>query len=191
VPFELAALPFAKDALEPHMSAETLGFHHDKHHAKYVNTLNELLSKSGEEPESLEALICESEGKVFNNAAQAYNHEFFWNCLSPQGGGEPPEALAKALTDSFGSVDKFREAFTTAAATHFGSGWAWLVRTKAGKLEVTSTHDADCPLRAGSTPLLTCDVWEHAYYVDYRNDRGAYVEAFWKMVDWKKVAARL
>lgn len=189
--FELPNLPFAPDALEPHMSAETFSYHHDKHHAKYVATLNSLLDASGEDPQSLEQLIRESDGGVFKNAAQAWNHAFFWNCMSPEGGGEPPKALADALTASFGSVDGFRDAFKKEALGHFGSGWAWLVKGEDGKLAITSTHDADCPVRTGATPLLTCDVWEHAYYIDHRNDRGAFLDAFWKIVDWKAVAERL
>ncbi len=189
--FELPTLPFSPDALAPHMSAETLSFHHGKHHAKYVNTLNDLLEKAGNTTTDLDQLVRESEGGLFNNAAQHWNHSFFWNCVSPDGGGDPPAKVADALTKAFGSVDAFRDAFTKEAMTHFGSGWAWLVKNADGGLEIVSTHDAGNPLRDGKTPLLTCDVWEHAYYIDHRNDRGAFLKGFWALVNWDTVAARL
>jgi Fe-Mn family superoxide dismutase len=191
VRFELPPLPFDYDALEPYMSAETFRFHHDKHHAKYVQTLNDLLLKSGGGADSLEQLIRDSEGPVLRNAEQAWNHEFFFNGLTPGGGGEPPQSIADALVECFGDVKTFRDDFTKAALGHFGSGWAWLVQTQGGRLEVITTHDEANPMRTQCMPLLTCDVWEHAYYIDYRNDRSAYLAAFWEVVNWNVVAERL
>ncbi len=182
--YELPELPYAKDALSPHISAETLDYHHGKHHAAYTNKLNAMLPGSGFEEASLDDIIKKAEGGLFNQAAQYFNHSFYWKCLSPNGGGAPTGAIADAINESFGSFDGFKEAFTQAAAGHFGSGWAWLVRNADGKLEVTSTHDAGCPIRDGAKPILTCDVWEHAYYIDYRNARPKYIEAFWNLVNW-------
>jgi Fe-Mn family superoxide dismutase len=189
--FALPELPYARDALAPHISAETIEFHYGKHHQTYVDNLNRLTKDTEYAESSLEDIIRSAEGGVFNNAAQVWNHSFYWNCLSPQGGGEPGGALADALKATFGSFDAFRERFTQTAVTTFGSGWAWLVRNADGALAVESTGNAGNPLTAGSTPLLTCDVWEHAYYIDYRNARPAYVEAFWKLVNWEFVASRL
>jgi len=189
--FELPPLPYARDALAPHISTETLDYHYGKHHQTYVDNLNRLTAGTEYEGKTLEDVIRTAQGGVFNNAAQVWNHSFYWNCLSPTGGGEPAGALAEALAGAFGSIAEFRDKFTQAAATTFGSGWAWLVRNADGSLAVESTSNADNPLTAGKTPLLTCDVWEHAYYIDYRNARPAHLEAFWNLVDWEAVASRL
>ncbi len=181
---ELPQLPFAMDSLAPHISKETLEYHHGKHHNAYVDKLNAALPGSGFENSSLEDIIKKSSGGIFNNAAQIWNHTFYWNSLSPDGGGAPTGAIADAIDNAFGSFDKFKETFTNAAATHFGSGWAWLVKDSDGNLDIVTTHDAGCPLTDGKTPILTCDVWEHAYYVDYRNARPKYIEAFWNLVNW-------
>lgn len=185
--FELPNLPYPKDALAPHMSAETLDFHHGKHHKTYVDNLNKLAAGTEFEKMSLEDIIRKSSGPIFNNAAQVWNHTFFWNCLTPQGGGEPTGELAEALKRDFGSFDKFKEQFTDASVKHFASGWGWLFKTKDGKLAVGSTTNAQNPLTEGHTPLLTCDVWEHAYYIDYRNRRPDFLGAFWSLVNWKFV----
>jgi len=183
--FTLPALPYSKDALSPHISAETLGYHYGKHHAAYVNKLNELSQGTPFAELPLEELVqrIDEAPALFNTACQHYNHSFYWNCLTPNE-TQPSDALAHAIDATFGSFDAFKATFTKAAAGHFGSGWAWLVKNAQGELEVVGTHDADTPLAHGSTPLLTCDVWEHAYYVDYRNARGSYIEAFWKLVNW-------
>ncbi|MDA8225404.1 MAG: superoxide dismutase [Fe] [Betaproteobacteria bacterium] len=186
---ELPALPYAKDALQPHISAETLEYHHGKHHQAYVTNLNNLIKGSEFEAMSLEDIILKSSGGVFNNAAQVWNHTFYWNCLSPNGGGAPQGALAAAINAKWGSFDAFKEAFSKAAVGTFGSGWAWLVKNAAGELEIVSTSNAATPMTAGQKALLTCDVWEHAYYVDYRNARPKYVEAFWNLVNWTFVSA--
>ncbi len=182
---ELPQLPFAMDALAPHISKETLEYHYGKHHKAYVDKLNAALPDSGFENDSLEDIVKKASGGVFNNAAQIWNHSFYWNSLSPDGGGAPSGAIADAINSAFGTFDKFKETFTQAAATHFGSGWAWLVKDSDGNLDIVTTHDAGCPLTDGKTPLLTCDVWEHAYYVDYRNARPKYIEAFWNLVNWE------
>lgn len=182
--FELPALPYAKDALVPHISAETLEFHHGKHHQTYVTNLNNLVAETEFEGLSLEEIIVKSSGGIFNNAAQVWNHTFYWNCLAPHAGGEPTGALADAINTAFGSFSKFKEEFTKCAVTTFGSGWAWLVKNADGSLMLVSTSNAGCPLTVGQTPILTCDVWEHAYYVDFRNARPAYLEAFWALVNW-------
>ncbi len=183
--FELPALPFESNALEPHISAETLSFHHGKHHATYVTNLNNLVPGTEFEGKSLEEIITSAPaGGVFNNAAQIWNHTFYWNSLSPNGGGEPGGALADAINKAFGSFDEFKAKFSTSAATNFGSGWTWLVKNADGSVEIVNTSNAGCPLTDGKTPLLTCDVWEHAYYVDYRNARPKYVEAFWNLANW-------
>ncbi|AKQ65151.1 Superoxide dismutase [Myxococcus hansupus] len=191
MPFTLPELPYKKDALQPHMSAETLEFHHDKHHAAYVNNLNKLLDGKAEANKSLEEIILSSDGGVFNNAAQVWNHTFFWNCMKPAGGGKPTGELAAAIDRDFGSFDKFKEEFSTAAATQFGSGWAWLV-LEGGKLKVTKTGNADLPMKHGQKALLTIDVWEHAYYIDYRNLRPKFIETFLThLVNWDFVAQNL
>ncbi len=187
--FELPALPYAMDALEPHLSKETLEFHYGKHHAAYVNNLNKLVPGSRFEHASLETIVKEAEGGIFNNGAQVWNHSFYWNCLSPEGGGEPEGKIKEAIDREFGSFGQFKEQFTQAAATLFGSGWAWLVCDRAGKLSIVQESNAGNPLRKGLTPLLTCDVWEHAYYIDQRNKRPDYIASFWKVVNWKAVEA--
>jgi len=185
---ELPPLPYAIDALAPHISAETLEFHHGKHHKTYVDNLNKLIPGTEFENMSLEDIVRKSSGGIFNNAAQIWNHTFYWNCLAPQGGGTPSGALASAIDKAFGSFDGFKEKFSQTAITTFGSGWGWLVKNAAGGLELVSTSNAGCPLTAGQTPVLTCDVWEHAYYIDYRNARPKYVESFWNLVNWDFVA---
>ena len=186
--FELPSLPYAKNALAPHISEETLEFHYGKHHKTYVDNLNNLVPGTEFEGQSLEAIIKVSSGGIFNNAAQVWNHTFYWHCLSPNGGGEPTGELADAINETFGSFDIFKEEFTKTSVTTFGSGWGWLVKTSDGKLELASTTGAGNPMTEGKTPLLTCDVWEHAYYVDYRNARPAYLKAFWELVNWEYVA---
>ena len=186
--YDLPALPYAKDALAPHISEETLEFHYGKHHQTYVTNLNNLVPGTEFEGLSLEDIIVKSSGGIFNNAAQIWNHTFYWNSLSPNGGGEPTGALEEAINDAYGSFAAFKEAFTKCAVTTFGSGWAWLVKNADGSLELVSTSNAGCPLTSGQTPLLTCDVWEHAYYIDYRNARPKYLEAFWAMVNWNFAA---
>jgi superoxide dismutase, Fe-Mn family len=190
--FKLPPLPYDVGALAPHMSAEQLALHHDKHHGKYVATLNELVSGTEWENRALEQIVREAKpGPLLNNAAQHWNHSFFWKCLSPKGGGDPSGKLADELRRGFGDVDTFRKKFAEAALAIFGSGWAWFVREPSGKLSVRTTANADDPLPHGWTPVLTCDMWEHAFYVDYRNEKTKYVDAFWKVVNWEFVAANL
>jgi len=189
--YELPELPYAKDALEPHISKETIEYHYGKHHAGYVKNLNGLVPGTEFETSGLETIIKKADGGIFNNGAQVWNHTFYWNCMSPDGGGEPTGALMNALKRDFGSFDAFKEQFSKAAATLFGSGWAWLVKTPAGKLEIVQESNAGNPLRNGLEPIMTCDVWEHAYYIDKRNLRPAYIEDFWKVVDWNTIANRL
>ena len=194
--FELPPLPYAKTALEPHMSAQTLDFHHGKHHQAYVTNLNNLVKDTPLAGQSLEQIIQatakdESKAGLFNNAAQVWNHSFFWNCMKPNGGGAPTGALAQKINAAFGSFDKFKEQFKQAAATQFGSGWAWLV-SDGGQLKVTKTPNAVNPMAQGQTALLTCDVWEHAYYLDYQNRRPDFVQTFLdKLVNWDFVAKNL
>ena len=186
--FELPDLPFAKDALAPHMSSKTLEYHHGKHHNAYVNNLNKLIEGSDWENRSLEEIILEAQGGTFNNGAQHYNHSFFWKCLKPGGGGKPQGDLLAAIEKDFESFDRFAEAFSKTCATHFGSGWGWLVMNN-GKLELMSTANADTPIKHGVTPLLTIDVWEHAYYIDYRNARPKFIETVMNhLVNWDFVA---
>jgi len=186
----LPELPYAKTALAPHMSAETLEFHHDKHHKKYVDTANQLIAGTEFEKMEVEEIIRRSSGKIFNNVAQAWNHSFFWNCLTPDRKA-PGAKLAEALKKSFGSVDEFKSSFGKTAADTFGSGWAWLVQDADGALKIISTSNADTPVRTGQKALLTCDVWEHAYYIDYRNERPKYLEHFWEIVNWDFVGKNL
>ncbi|NOZ08679.1 MAG: superoxide dismutase [Fe] [FCB group bacterium] len=188
---KLPELPYAKDALEPHISSETLEYHYGKHHQAYVNNLNNLIPGTEYADLDLEEIIKRASGGLFNNAAQVWNHSFYWNCLSPAGGGEPVGELADKISATFGSFAEFRAQFSKKALTTFGSGWAWLVKNADGSLEITSTSNAGSPLTEGKTPLLTCDVWEHAYYVDYRNARAKYIEAFWNLVNWEFVAENL
>jgi len=184
---KLPTLPYALDALAPHISKETLEYHYGKHHQTYVTNLNNLIAGTEFAELSLENIIKKSAGGIFNNAAQVWNHTFYWNCLSPNGGGQPSGAIADAINKKFGSFDKFKEEFTKTSVTTFGSGWGWLIKNADGSIELTSTSNAGTPLTSGQTPLLTCDVWEHAYYIDYRNARPKYVEAFWNLVNWNFV----
>ena len=181
---QLPPLPYALDALEPHMSAETLEFHHGKHHKAYVDKLNELIKNTEHEHMELEEIVRSApQGPIFNNAAQTWNHAFFWHCLSPDGGKAEGE-LSRAIDASFGSFDAFKSKFTKTAIETFGSGWAWVVRGKDGSLAIESTSNAGTPIVGNKQPLLTCDVWEHAYYIDYRNARPKFLEAFWNIVNW-------
>lgn len=189
--FTLPELPYAKDALAPYISAETLDYHHGKHHNAYVTNLNGLVEGTDMAGKTLEEVILSAEGAVFNNAAQVWNHSFYWQCMKPGGGGEPTGDLAAAIDSAFGSFDEFKARFSKAGATLFGSGWVWLVLHE-GTLTITQTANADLPLKHGQTALLTMDVWEHAYYIDYRNARPAYIEAFLNnLVNWDFVAANL
>lgn len=189
--FTLPPLPFAKNALEPNISEETIDYHYGKHHQNYVNTLNTLVKGTEYEKMSLEEIIKKSNGPVFNNAAQVWNHDFYWLCLSPNGGGEPTGKLADKINEAFGSFATFKEKFSDLALKTFGSGWAWLVQNKDGSLALVSTSNAQDPLTTDQKALLTCDVWEHAYYIDYRNARAKYVEAFWNVVNWDFVNKNL
>ncbi len=185
---ELPALPFAQDALAPVISAETLDYHYGKHHNAYVTNLNNLAPGTEFENSSLEEIIMKASGGIFNNAAQVWNHTFYWNCLSPNGGGAPSGDLGAAMDAAFGSFDNFKAEFSKAAATNFGSGWTWLVKNADGSLAIASTSNAGTPMTSGQTALLTVDVWEHAYYVDYRNARPKYLEEIWKIFNWDFVA---
>ncbi|MCK6437208.1 superoxide dismutase [Fe] [Rivihabitans pingtungensis] len=185
---KLPELPYALDALAPTISKETLEFHYGKHHQTYVTNLNNLIKGTEFENASLEEIVKKSSGGIFNNAAQVWNHTFYWFGLSPNGGGEPTGALAEAINAKWGSFDEFKKAFNAVAAGTFGSGWAWLVKAADGSLDLVSTSNAATPLTTDKTPLLTCDVWEHAYYIDYRNSRPNYLEGFWKLVNWDVVA---
>jgi Fe-Mn family superoxide dismutase len=180
----LPPLPYAQNALEPHISAETLEYHYGKHHQTYVTNLNKLIEGTQFATASLEEIVMKSEGGLFNNAAQVWNHTFYWNCLKPNGGGEPTGKLADAINKAFGSFAAFKDKFSTSAVGNFGSGWTWLVKNKDGSIEIVNTSNAACPMTSGKTPLMTCDVWEHAYYIDYRNARAKYVESFWNLVNW-------
>ncbi len=184
----LPSLSYEMNALEPHISKETLEFHYGKHHQTYVTNLNNLIKDTEFAEMSLEDIINKSSGGIFNNAAQIWNHSFYWNCLSPNGGGEPTGALADAINSKFGSFEKFKEEFSKTSITTFGSGWGWLVKEADGSIALASTSNAATPMTSGQTALLTCDVWEHAYYIDYRNARPKYLEAFWNLVNWDFVA---
>lgn len=186
----LPDLPYARDALEPHMSAETLDFHHGKHHKTYVDTANNLITGTEFENMPLEEIITKSSGKLFNQTAQIWNHTFFWHCLTPKS-TQPGKKLTDALVKEFGGIDDFKKKFTETAIGTFGSGWAWLVRKADGSLAITSTSNAGTPLTDGDKALLTCDVWEHAYYIDHRNARPKYLEAFWNIVNWEFVEQNL
>ena len=186
---ELPALPYEKNALEPFISAETIDYHYGKHHQTYVTNLNNLIAGTEFENLSLEDIVRKSSGGIFNNAAQVWNHTFYWNGMKPNGGGKPTGALAEAIDKAFGSFDTFKEEFSKCAVTTFGSGWAWLVKNADGSLALVSTSNAGCPLTAGQKPLLTIDVWEHAYYIVYRNARPKYVEDYFNVVNWDFVAA--
>ena len=184
--FKLPDLPYERNALEPYVSAETLDFHHGKHHNAYVTKLNELVTGTEYDGKSLEEIIKATSGAMFNQAAQIWNHTFYWNSLSPTGGGEPSGDLGAAIVAAFGSFDEFKVAFNAKVVATFGSGWTWLVKNTEGKLDIVNTDDADTPIaREGQAPLLVADVWEHAYYIDYRNARPKYLEAFWSIVNWE------
>ncbi|HHU94647.1 MAG TPA: superoxide dismutase [Fe] [Alcaligenaceae bacterium] len=182
--FTLPELPYALDALAPHISKETLEYHYGKHHQTYVTNLNNLVEGTDMANDSLEDIVKKSSGGVFNNAAQVWNHTFYWNSLSPNGGGEPTGALADAINAKWGSVDNFKAEFNKSAAGNFGSGWTWLVKKTDGTLDIVNTSNAATPLTTDDVALLTCDVWEHAYYIDTRNSRPQYLENFWKLVNW-------
>jgi Fe-Mn family superoxide dismutase len=188
---ELPALPYARDALAPHISAETIDYHYGKHHQAYVTNLNNLIKGTEFENMDLVAIIKKSQGGMFNNAAQIWNHTFYWNSLSPKGGGEPAGKVADAIKKTFGSFAQFKEDFGKAAVGTFGSGWAWLVQRADGGLGLVSTSNAATPITGSDRPLLTCDVWEHAYYIDYRNARPKYVEAFWNLANWEFAASQM
>ncbi len=188
---ELPALPYDRTALEPVISGETIDYHYGKHHKAYVDNLNKMIEGTEFAGMALEDIIRKSQGAMFNNAAQVWNHTFYWNCLKPNGGGEPTGKLAEAIKAAFGDFAKFKEQFNDTAVKTFGSGWAWLVQRPDGSLAVASTPNAATPLTGEDKALLTCDVWEHAYYIDYRNARPKYVESFWNLVNWDFVAANL
>ena len=187
----LPELPYSRQALNPHISEETLNYHYGKHHKAYVDKLNAQITETDLDKASLEEIVQSSKGGIFNNSAQVWNHSFYWNCLSPQGGGTPTGNVLSAIEKHFSSFDKFKEEFSACAMTQFGSGWAWLVK-EGDNLKVTSTPNAETPLTSNSQKaLLTCDVWEHAYYIDYRNARNSYLEAFWNLVNWEFVNKNL
>lgn len=187
--FELPALPYDKNALEPHISAETLEFHHGKHHATYVTKLNGLVEGTDLASKSLEEIIKSSDGGVFNNAAQIWNHTFYWNSLSPNGGGEPTGDLADAINAKWGSFAEFKAAFNDKAVNNFGSSWTWLVKAADGSLDIVNTSNAGTPITGDLVPLITVDLWEHAYYIDYRNVRPNYLEGFWALANWEFATA--
>ena len=189
--YELPALPYAMDALQPCISKETLEYHYGKHHAAYVNNLNKLVEGTDFATAGLEGIIKKAEGGIFNNGAQVWNHTFYWNCMAPEGNEEPSGALLNAIKSDFGSFEEFKDKFSVAAATLFGAGWAWLVKTPSGKLDIVQESNAGNPIRSGLEPIMTCDVWEHAYYIDKRNRRPAYIDDFWKLVDWETIGKRI
>lgn len=191
MPIELPELPYARTALQPHLSAQALDLHHGQHHRGYVDAVNARIAGTDMEPLSLEEIVRSSQGSLFEAAAQAWNHGFFWQCLHPRAGDDPHGALAERINRQFGDVQKLREEFNRAALGVFGSGWAWLVQHPDGTLAVVTTRNANTPLTGDSTPLLACDVWEHAYYTDYQNERLRYLQAFWKLVNWDFVTAQL
>ncbi|MDD2191280.1 MAG: superoxide dismutase [Bacteroidales bacterium] len=188
--FTLPVFPFAQDALEPHISKSTIEFHYGKHHQAYVDNLNKLIVGTEFENSTLEEIVMKSSGGIFNNGAQVWNHTFYWNCLTPKSTLKPQGKLLEAIEKEFGNFEEFKTKFTAAATTLFGAGWAWLVKNADGNLEIVQTSNAENPMKQGKTPLLVCDVWEHAYYLDKQNRRPAYLEAFWQIVDWKKVEER-
>ena len=188
--FELPALPYAKNALEPFISEKTLEFHYGKHHQAYINNVNNLVEGTEFENASLEEIIMKTEGGIFNNGAQVWNHTFYFMQFNPDGCDEPKGELKVAIDSKFGSLETFKEEFSKAAATLFGSGWAWLVQDEKGELQIVQSSNAGNPLRIKMKPLLTCDVWEHAYYIDKKNARPKYIEDFWKILDWKVISER-
>lgn len=188
---QLPELPYGREALAPHISQETINYHYGKHHQAYVTNLNKLIVGTEFERMPLEEIIRKSSGGIFNNAAQIFNHTFYWNCLKPGGGGQPSGKAALAIDDTFGGFETFKKVFTQSAVTLFGSGWAWLIQKADGSLDILAGENACCPIKEGMKPVLTCDVWEHAYYIDYRNARASYVEAFWNLVNWEFVGQNL
>lgn len=188
---ELPQLPWARDALAPHISSETIDFHYGKHHQAYVTNLNKQIEGTEFADMSLEDIIRKASGGMFNNAAQVWNHTFYWNCMKPDGGGEPSGRLADAIGKAFGGFAQFKEEFAKTCVGTFGSGWGWLVQRPDGGLALASTSNAGTPITGPDLPLLTCDVWEHAYYIDYRNARPKYVEAFWNLVNWESAMDRM
>ena len=189
--FSLPPLPYEMNALEPHISSETLEFHYGKHHQTYVNNLNGLVEGTDNASKNLEEIIMSSDGGLFNNAAQVWNHTFYWNCMGPNGGGNPTGSAADEINQAFGSFDNFKDQFSKSAATNFGSGWTWLVKNSSGTVEIQNTSNAGCPMTSGNKAVLTIDVWEHAYYVDKRNARPAYIESWWNLVNWDYVNSQL
>ena len=190
MPFELPKLPYAPDALQPHISKQTIDFHYGKHHQAYINNLNSLITGTPFENATLEDIIKNAEGAIFNNGAQVWNHTFYFLSFSPQGDPEPSGSLSKAINSQYSLFEGFKEQFTKAAVSIFGSGWAWLVKKADGMLDIVQESNAGNPLRRGLKPLITCDVWEHAYYLDYQNKRADYLHAFWNVLDWKVIAER-
>jgi Fe-Mn family superoxide dismutase len=190
MPQTLPPLPYSTSELEPHISAETLQTHYDKHHRAYVEKLNKLIAGTSFENAPLDEIVRQAEGDVYNQAGQHWNHSFFWRCLTPEQKG-PSQRVLDGLAEAFGSLAAFRESFARTAITHFGSGWAWLVRDRTGSLRITATHDGGCPITRDETPILTCDVWEHAYYLDHKQDRAGWLDSFWRVVDWRFVEERL
>ncbi|HGJ5856215.1 superoxide dismutase [Fe] [Arsenophonus nasoniae] len=189
--FQLPSLPYAKNALEPHISQETLEYHYGKHHSTYVNNLNNLIKDTNFAGKTLEEIIKTAQGGIFNNAAQVWNHTFYWHCLAPNAGGEPTGKIAEAINQNFEEFEKFKKQFTDAAIKNFGSGWTWLVKQANGKLSIVNTSNAATPLTGNDKPLLTVDIWEHAYYIDYRNVRAEYLTNFWSLVNWQFVEQNL
>lgn len=189
--FQLPPLPYAKNALEPHISQETLEYHYGKHHSTYVNNLNNLIKGTNFEGKSLEKIIRTAQGGIFNNAAQVWNHTFYWHCLAPNAGGEPTGKIAEVINQHFADFEKFKQQFTDAAIKNFGSGWTWLVKQANGKLSIVNTSNAATPVSGDDKPLLTVDIWEHAYYIDYRNARAEYLTNFWSLVNWQFVEQNL
>lgn len=188
--FELPKLPYELNALEPYINKQTLEFHYLKHHQAYVNNLNNLVPGTKFENASLEKIVMEADGGIFNNGAQVWNHTFYWEGFAPKAGGEPTGVIADAIVKNFGSFAEFKEKFSKSAATLFGSGWAWLIKKQDGSLDIVQESNAGNPLKHGAKPLLTCDVWEHAYYLDYQNKRPDYIANFWNLVNWKEVEKR-
>lgn len=186
--FELPPLPYAMDALAPHISKETLEYHYGKHHKAYVDNLNKFIKDTEFDGKSLEDIIMQASGPIFNNAAQVWNHTFYWHCLTPHSSKQPSGKLAEAINKKFGSFDEFKKLFTESGIKQFGSGWTWLVTNPEGDLEIMNTSNADLPMKTGKKALLTCDVWEHAYYIDYRNLRPKYIENFWDIINWDFVS---
>lgn len=182
--FKLEALPYKKDDLSPYISSETIEYHYEKHHLNYVNNLNDLCKKEDINNETLESLIKKQSGSIFNNSAQVWNHTFYWNSMAPRAGGKPNGRIANEIIKDFNSFESFKMQFNKSAIQHFGSGWIWLIQDKQGKLKIETTLNAECPLQSGKNAILVCDLWEHAYYIDYRNLRAKYIDNWWNLVNW-------